>query len=107
MPPRSNVGLRDRPIAIHLSELHNFKEPNMKKDATWSANHTYLAMLSSFGATPVIAQEDGFTLTILHTNDTHSHIEQFAGSGARAAKSRLPRASASAVWRGAPPRSPR
>ncbi len=30
---------------------------------------------------PVSAQEVGdFTLTILHTNDTHSHIEEYDGS---------------------------
>ena len=33
------------------------------------------------GAAPALAQEDGgFTLTILHTNDTHAHIEQYDGS---------------------------
>ena len=33
------------------------------------------------GATPAVAQDDsGFTLTILHTNDTHAHIEQYDGS---------------------------
>jgi 5'-nucleotidase len=33
------------------------------------------------GAAPALAQDDGgFTLTILHTNDTHAHIEQYDGS---------------------------
>ena len=33
-------------------------------------------------AMPVAAQESGdFTLTVIHTNDTHSHIEQFNSSG--------------------------
>ena len=37
------------------------------------------------GATPAVAQDAatadaGFTLTVLHTNDTHAHIEQFDGS---------------------------
>lgn len=49
---------------------------------TWLHITLILAMLLTFGAAPVTAQDDGFTLTILHTNDTHSHIEQFAGSGA-------------------------
>lgn len=49
---------------------------------TWLHITLILALLLTFGAAPVTAQEDGFTLTILHTNDTHSHIEQFAGSGA-------------------------
>lgn len=37
------------------------------------------------GATPAVAQDaatadGGFTLTVLHTNDTHAHIEQYDGS---------------------------
>ena len=37
-----------------------------------------VAILLVFGSLPVSAQDDtGFTLTVLHTNDTHSHIEQF------------------------------
>ena len=42
-----------------------------------------LALLAALftGAVPVVAQDDGgFTLTILHTNDTHAHIEQYDGS---------------------------
>ena len=39
-----------------------------------------VAILLVFGSLPVSAQDDaGFTLTVLHTNDTHSHIEQFDG----------------------------
>lgn len=54
----------------------------MKKDAIFLRITLLFAILLTFLATPAIAQEDtGFTLTILHTNDTHSHIEQFAGSG--------------------------
>lgn len=38
------------------------------------------AILLVFGSLPVSAQDaPGFTLTVLHTNDTHSHIEQFDG----------------------------
>jgi len=37
-----------------------------------------VAILLVFGSLPVSAQDDaGFTVTVLHTNDTHSHIEQF------------------------------
>jgi 5'-nucleotidase/UDP-sugar diphosphatase len=53
----------------------------MKKDAIFLRITLSFAIFLVFLATPAIAQEDtGFTLTILHTNDTHSHIEQFAGS---------------------------
>ena len=42
-----------------------------------------IAMLLVFGTVPAQAQESGgFTLTLLHTNDTHSHIEQFDSNSA-------------------------
>ena len=41
---------------------------------------TIVAILLVFGSLPVSAQDGAnFTLTIVHTNDTHSHIEQFDG----------------------------
>lgn len=55
----------------------------MKKGATFTKITLLFAIILAFWATPTVAQENAsFTLTILHTNDTHSHIEQFAGSGA-------------------------
>jgi len=54
----------------------------MKKQSFFLRITLLFAIILAFGASPAVAQEDaGFTLTILHTNDTHARIEQFAGSG--------------------------
>lgn len=53
----------------------------MKKQSFFLRITLLFAIVLAYGATPAVAQEDaGFTLTILHTNDTHARIEQFAGS---------------------------
>src|SRR5690606_25256511 len=40
-----------------------------------------LIVAASLDVSPISAQgDDDFTLTILHTNDTHSHIEEYDGS---------------------------
>ena len=54
----------------------------MKKQSFFLRITLLFAIILAVGASPAVAQEDtGFTLTILHTNDTHARIEQFAGSG--------------------------
>lgn len=54
----------------------------MKKQSFFLRIILLFAIVLAFGSAPAVAQEDaGFTLTILHTNDTHARIEQFAGSG--------------------------
>ncbi len=54
----------------------------MKKRSIFLRVILLFAIILAVGASPAVAQEDaGFTLTILHTNDTHARIEQFAGSG--------------------------
>ncbi|HAJ37813.1 MAG TPA: multifunctional 2',3'-cyclic-nucleotide 2'-phosphodiesterase/5'-nucleotidase/3'-nucleotidase [Chloroflexi bacterium] len=54
----------------------------MKKQSFFLRIALLFAIVLAFGAAPAIAQDNGgFTLTILHTNDTHARIEQFAGSG--------------------------
>jgi 5'-nucleotidase / UDP-sugar diphosphatase len=58
----------------------NRSGPQMRRAIGLTLVVALLAALFT-GAAPVLAQEDGgFTLTILHTNDTHAHIEQYDGS---------------------------
>lgn len=41
-----------------------------------------LVLLMAFAVAPAFAQDTGnFTLTVLHTNDVHSHVEQFNANG--------------------------
>ena len=52
----------------------------MKRAQGFTRLSLIVAILLVFGSLPVNAQDDAsFTLTIVHTNDTHSHIEQFDG----------------------------
>ena len=52
----------------------------MNRQRVFARLSIIVAILLVFGSLPVSAQDDaGFTLTVLHTNDTHSHIEQFDG----------------------------
>ena len=53
-----------------------------KRVVRWLVLVSMVAALA-LAALPVTAQESGgFTLTVIHTNDTHAHIEQFDSSGA-------------------------
>ncbi len=60
---------------------------------------TFLLVLTLLaGAAPAAAQSDSsFTLTILHTNDTHAHIEQYDGSTTSCSASKMQPVSASVV----------
>src|SRR5690606_32204708 len=77
-------GCRRTPPGVNDTFIHRLahvsKEQEVNRQRGFARLSIIVAILLVFGSLPVSAQDDaGFTLTVLHTNDTHSHIEQFDG----------------------------